>query len=46
VLKGYKDPFFSLNSTRFIKLKKDYIIELGDIANLAIISGRRDVMDE
>jgi hypothetical protein len=46
VLKECNDPFFSLNGTRFIKLKKDYIIELGDIADLAIINKRRDATDE
>ena len=46
VLKGCDDPFFSLDGTRFIKLKKDYIMGLGDIADLAIIGGRCDTMNE
>jgi ATP dependent DNA ligase domain len=46
VLKGCDDPFFSLDGTRFIKLKKDYIAGLGDTADLAIVGGRRDVTDE
>jgi hypothetical protein len=43
VLKGCDDPYFSLTGpASCIKLKKDYIIGLGDIADLAIIGGRRD----
>ena len=46
VLKGCDDPFFSLDGTRFVKLKKDYIAGLGDTADLAIVGGRRDATDE
>jgi DNA ligase 4 len=46
MLKGCDDPFFSLDGTRFIKLKKDYIAGLGDTADLAIVGGRRDATDE
>jgi hypothetical protein len=47
VLKGCDNFYFSFHGTKsFIKLKKDYIASLGDIADFAIISGRRDVRDE
>jgi DNA ligase 4 len=47
VLKGYDDPYFSLNGSKvIIKLKKDYIAGLGDTADFAIIGGRRDAKDE
>jgi hypothetical protein len=47
VLKGCDNPYFSLDSAKaFIKLKKDYIVGLGDIANFAIVSGHRDAKDE
>ena len=46
VLKGCDDPYFSLDGTRFIKLKKDYIAGLGDAVDLAIVGGRRDATDE
>jgi hypothetical protein len=47
VLKGCDDPYFSLNSAiAFIKLKKDYIASLRDIANFAIVGGHRDAKDE
>jgi hypothetical protein len=46
MLKGCDDPFFSLNSTQFIKLKKDYIIGLRDIADLAIIDERHNIMNK
>ena len=46
VLKGCDDPYFSLGSSpRCIKLKKDYITGLGDMADLAIIGGRRIARD-
>lgn len=46
VLKGCDDPYFSLDGIWFIKLKKDYIAGLGDTADLAIVGGRRDAIDE
>jgi DNA ligase 4 len=47
ILKGCDDPYFSLaGSPHCIKLKKDYITGLGDIVDLAIIGGRRDVREE
>lgn len=46
MLKGCDDPYFFLDGTRFIKLKKDYIAELRDTADLAIVDGRRDATDE
>ena len=43
VLKGSEDCYSSLEGgNRYIKLKKDYIAELGDTADLAIIGGGRD----
>jgi hypothetical protein len=37
VLKGCDDPYFLLNSAKaFIKLKKDYIADLGDTADFAM----------
>ncbi|KAI1615402.1 DNA ligase, partial [Exophiala viscosa] len=42
VLKGCRDPYFSWESSkRVIKLKKDYIHNLGDTVDLCIIGGRR-----
>lgn len=47
VLKGCDDPYFSLaGSPQSIKLKRDYITGLGDVADLAIVGGRRDAKDE
>jgi hypothetical protein len=47
VLKVCDDPYFSLNNAKaFKKLKKDYILGLGDIANFAIIGRHHDVKDE
>ncbi|ERF70354.1 hypothetical protein EPUS_07619 [Endocarpon pusillum Z07020] len=47
VLKGCDDPYFSLTgSPRCIKLKKDYITGLGDMADLAVVGGRRIARDE
>ncbi|KAH7124781.1 hypothetical protein EDB81DRAFT_847037 [Dactylonectria macrodidyma] len=47
VLKGYDDPYFLFNGNRlFIKLKKDYILGLGDAADFVIIGGRCDAGDE
>jgi hypothetical protein len=47
VLKSCDNPYFSFHETKsFIKLKKDHIANLGDIANFAIINGRRDARDE
>jgi hypothetical protein len=47
VLKGCDNPYFLFYETKlFIKLKKDHIAGLGNIANFAIISGRRDARDE
>jgi DNA ligase 4 len=47
VLKGCDDPYFSLNSAKaFIKLKKDYIVGLGDTADFAIVGGHREAKDE
>jgi len=47
VFKGCDDPYFSFHGTnRFIKLKKDYIIGLGDTADFVIINERRDTKDE
>ena len=47
VLKAYDGPYFSLNgSHNHIKLKKDYIPGLGDTADFAIVSGRRDTKVE
>jgi DNA ligase 4 len=47
VLKSCSDSYFSFNESKpFIKLKKDYILGLGDTADFAIIGGRCDVRDE
>jgi DNA ligase-4 len=47
VLKGCDDPYFSLyNARAFIKLKKDYILGLGDIADFSIVGGHRDARDK
>ncbi len=47
MLKDYNDPYFLFNRIKsFIKLKKDYIAGLGDTADFAIISGRRNARDE
>jgi hypothetical protein len=40
-------PYLSFDeSVRQVKLKKDYIVGLGDSADLAIVGGRRDAKDE
>ena len=46
MLKECDDPYFSLNGTRFIQLKKDYIARLRDTVDLTIINRRRDATDE
>ena len=47
VLKDCDDLYFLFHGIKlFIKLKKDHIAGLGDTANFAIISGRRDARDE
>jgi len=47
VLKGRDDPYFSFHRINgYIKLKKDYIVGLGDTADLAIVGGRRDAKDK
>jgi DNA ligase-4 len=47
VLKGCDGPYFLFHGIKsFIKLKKDHIAGLGDIADFVIVSGRRDVRDE
>lgn len=43
VLKGADDPYFSWKQgTRGIKLKKDYIMGLGDTIDLCIVGGRNE----
>jgi DNA ligase-4 len=43
VLKSCKDPYFSCSSgIHGIKLKKDYITELGDIADILLVGARHD----
>jgi DNA ligase 4 len=43
VLKACKDPYYSFTSeVNGIKLKKDYIAQLGDIADLCLVGGRLD----
>ena len=47
MLKGYNDLYFLLNNAKaFIKLKKDYIKGLKDIANFVIISGHYNTKDK
>lgn len=47
MLKQYDDPYFTLNSTKaFIKLKKDYILGLGDTADFVIVSRHCNTKDE
>jgi DNA ligase 4 len=47
VLKGCNYPYFSLNGAKaFIKLKKDYIVGLGDTADFAIVSRHHNARDE
>ena len=47
VLKGNNNTYFLFNGTKlFIKLKKDYIPGLGDIADFTIISGRYNAKDK
>jgi hypothetical protein len=47
MLKDYDDPYFLFHGIKsFIKLKKDHITGLRNIANFAIIGGRRDIRDE
>lgn len=46
VLKGCGDPYFSLDgSARCIKLKKDYLPGLGDVADLIVVGARKGVRD-
>jgi len=47
MLKGRDNPYFLFSrNNQFIKLKNDYIYELGDTVNFIIISDRRDLKDE
>jgi DNA ligase 4 len=47
VLKDCDNPYFLFHGIKsFIKLKKDHIANLENIADFAIISGRRDARDE
>jgi ATP-dependent DNA ligase len=47
VLKGCADPYLCLDdSSRQIKLKKDYIAGLGDTVDFVVVGGRRDARDE
>lgn len=46
MLKEYNNLYFSLNKTWFIKLKKDYIVRLRNIADLMIINKHCNIKDE
>ncbi len=47
MIKDYNKPYFSFNEIKlFIKLKKNYIPGFGDITDLVIVNGRRDVRAE
>jgi DNA ligase 4 len=47
VLKGCRNPYISFHSqNRYIKLKKDYIVGLGNTADFAVVGGFRDAKDE
>ncbi len=47
MLKDCNDSYFLfIGAKLFIKLKKNYIIGLGDITDFAIISGRCDTRDK
>jgi DNA ligase-4 len=46
VLKGYNNPYLLSEEDRsFIKLKKDYILGLGNTADFIIVRGRWDAED-
>lgn len=46
MLKEYNDFYFSFRDIRFVKLKKNYIAELKDIADLTIVDERCNTTDE
>jgi DNA ligase 4 len=47
ILKNCDNPYFLFHGTKlFIKLKKNHIASLRDIADFIIISGRRDARDK